>query len=280
MSEAACSKSSSSSWDAARRAASRRAKPPGPASKPSCSNGIPSSASSAFARPACDLDSVRPSICRRRSSIAIPRRLRCAACRGSASIFRSGRRTRRRAKSSTARSQAWLAPKAPRSARRRCFAATSATATQRSSSSPTYAAASGTRSERAAVLLAQGSSARLETQPLTYDKWSAGLITCYQYRVYLDAPAVAETYGLLEMHYYVTRTGRNVIAWMFPKRDHLSIGLGVAGKVSGKRTACRTRCIFADGRCPALSRRRVYACARKVICCTEGRRGRVSVTAT
>jgi flavin-dependent dehydrogenase len=84
------------------------------------------------------------------------------------------------------------------------------------------------------VLLAQGSSARLETQPLTYADWAAGLITCYQYRVYLDTPAVAETYGILEMHYYQTGAGRNVIAWMFPKRDHLSIGLGVAGKMSGK----------------------------------------------
>jgi flavin-dependent dehydrogenase len=36
------------------------------------------------------------------------------------------------------------------------------------------------------------------------------------------------------MHYYLTKTGRNVIAWMFPKRDHLSIGLGIAGKYSGK----------------------------------------------
>ena len=27
--------------------------------------------------------------------------------------------------------------------------------------------------------------------------------------------------------------GRNVIAWMFPKRDHLSIGLGIQAKVAG-----------------------------------------------
>ncbi len=84
------------------------------------------------------------------------------------------------------------------------------------------------------VLLAQGSSARLEAQPLAYGNWSEGLITCYQYRVYLAAPAVPETYRILEMHYYLTNAARNVIAWMFPKRDHLSIGLGVAGKVSGK----------------------------------------------
>lgn len=86
-----------------------------------------------------------------------------------------------------------------------------------------------------AVLLAQGSSARIDdASPLAYDAWSAGLITCYQYRVYLERPAIDETYRTLEMHYYLTKSRRNVIAWMFPKRDHLSIGLGVAGKYSGK----------------------------------------------
>jgi flavin-dependent dehydrogenase len=36
------------------------------------------------------------------------------------------------------------------------------------------------------------------------------------------------------MHYYVSPiSGRNVIAWMFPKRDHLSIGLGIQAKVAG-----------------------------------------------
>jgi digeranylgeranylglycerophospholipid reductase len=85
------------------------------------------------------------------------------------------------------------------------------------------------------VLLAQGSSARVDdSSPLAYDAWSAGLITCFQYRVYLERPAVEQAYQTLEMHYYLTRGGRNVIAWMFPKRDHLSIGLGVAGKFSGK----------------------------------------------
>ncbi len=86
-----------------------------------------------------------------------------------------------------------------------------------------------------AVLLAQGSSAKLDApSKLSYGAWSAGLITCYQYRVYLERPATAQTYTTLEMHYYLTKSGRNVIAWMFPKRDHLSIGLGVQGKLSGK----------------------------------------------
>jgi len=85
------------------------------------------------------------------------------------------------------------------------------------------------------VLLAQGSSARVEeSSPLAYEGWTAGLITCYQYRVYLERPAIDQTYKTLEMHYYITKSGRNVIAWMFPKRDHLSIGLGVQGKFSGK----------------------------------------------
>jgi flavin-dependent dehydrogenase len=85
------------------------------------------------------------------------------------------------------------------------------------------------------LLLAQGSSARLDApSPLAYERWSDGLITCYQYRVYLDRPAIDEAYQTLEMHYYLTKSGRNVIAWMFPKRDHLSIGLGVQGKYSGK----------------------------------------------
>lgn len=85
------------------------------------------------------------------------------------------------------------------------------------------------------LFLAQGSSARfVEDSTLNYDRWAAGLITCFQYRVYLERHATAETYGTLEMHYYSTRKGRSVIAWMFPKRDHLSIGLGVSGKCSGK----------------------------------------------
>jgi len=85
------------------------------------------------------------------------------------------------------------------------------------------------------VLLAQGSSARLDPidTRLAYPAWNDGLITCLQYRVYPEAPAIAETYRTLEMHYYATAGGRPVIAWMFPKRDHLSIGLGIAGKIGG-----------------------------------------------
>jgi len=85
------------------------------------------------------------------------------------------------------------------------------------------------------VLLAQGSTVRLDAPSrLAYPSWSAGLITCFQYRVYLERPAIEETYKVLELHYYLTKSGRNVIAWMFPKRDHLAIGLGVQGKLSGK----------------------------------------------
>ena len=85
------------------------------------------------------------------------------------------------------------------------------------------------------VLLAQGSSARLDPidARLAYPAWSAGLITCFQYRVYPAQPASAQTYRTLEMHYYASAAGRPVIAWMFPKRDHLSIGLGIQGKIGG-----------------------------------------------
>jgi flavin-dependent dehydrogenase len=86
------------------------------------------------------------------------------------------------------------------------------------------------------VFLAQGSSARLDDVDarFAYRGWNAGLITCLQYRVYPERPAKPETYGVLEMHYYRSASsGRNVIAWMFPKRDHLSIGLGIQAKLGG-----------------------------------------------
>src|SRR5579884_2957746 len=35
------------------------------------------------------------------------------------------------------------------------------------------------------------------------------------------------------MHYFPTQDGRMTVAWMFPKRDHLAIGLGVMGKMPG-----------------------------------------------
>jgi flavin-dependent dehydrogenase len=91
------------------------------------------------------------------------------------------------------------------------------------------------RKVRAAnVFLAQGSSARIpEDSPLSYAGWSAGLITCYQYRVYLERPATPATYQTLEMHYYVGSSGHSVVAWMFPKRDHLSIGIGIQSKLGG-----------------------------------------------
>jgi flavin-dependent dehydrogenase len=86
------------------------------------------------------------------------------------------------------------------------------------------------------LFLAQGSGARFdERSPFAYEPWRSGLITCYQYRVYIERPADPAAYQTLEMHYYVSAaSGKNVIAWMFPKRDHLSIGLGIMGKVDGK----------------------------------------------
>jgi geranylgeranyl reductase len=98
-----------------------------------------------------------------------------------------------------------------------------------------YANGGERRTIRAKYLfLAPGSVARLEDDPrFAYDRWSAGLVTCLQYRVYLERPAIPQTYETLEMHYYHGLCARPVMAWMFPKRDHLSIGLGVISKISG-----------------------------------------------
>jgi flavin-dependent dehydrogenase len=86
------------------------------------------------------------------------------------------------------------------------------------------------------VLLAQGSSARIDgaDPAFRYPAWRDGIITCLQYRVYLEQPATPATYETLEMHYYRSPlSNENIIAWMFPKRDHLSIGLGMGPKVNG-----------------------------------------------
>ena len=83
------------------------------------------------------------------------------------------------------------------------------------------------------VFLAQGSTAKLEDGEFKYEKWSSGLVTTLQYRVYLDQPATPIAYQTLEMHYFPTQDGRMTVAWMFPKRDHLAIGLGVMGKMPG-----------------------------------------------
>lgn len=98
--------------------------------------------------------------------------------------------------------------------------------------------AAGTRKRIRArsVFLAQGSSARLDDvdPAFRFPAWNAGIITCLQYRVYPERPALAAAYETLEMHYYRSpHSGETIIAWMFPKRDHLSIGLGMGPKVAG-----------------------------------------------
>jgi flavin-dependent dehydrogenase len=96
--------------------------------------------------------------------------------------------------------------------------------------------ARGTRREIAArsVFLANGATARLDgSTAFSFDRWSEGLMTTLQYRVYLDTPAVPVTYRTLELHYYPAADGRMIVAWMFPKRDHLAIGLGLVGKLAG-----------------------------------------------
>jgi flavin-dependent dehydrogenase len=96
----------------------------------------------------------------------------------------------------------------------------------------------GTRKQIRAqsVFLAQGSSARLDDvdPAFRYPEWRDGIITCIQYRVYPERPAIDAAYDTLEMHYYRSPlSGETIIAWMFPKRDHLSIGLGMGPKVNG-----------------------------------------------
>ncbi len=87
------------------------------------------------------------------------------------------------------------------------------------------------------VFLAQGATARFESlsaaRHFVDERWRDGLMTTLQYRVYLDRPAAAIAYQTLELHYYPARDGRQIVAWMFPKRDHLAIGLGLIGKLEG-----------------------------------------------
>ncbi len=84
------------------------------------------------------------------------------------------------------------------------------------------------------VFFAQGATARFD-RAFCDPRWNGGLMTTLQYRVYLDRPAVPEAYRTLELHYYSASDGRQIVAWMFPKRDHLAIGLGLVGKLDGKR---------------------------------------------
>lgn len=86
------------------------------------------------------------------------------------------------------------------------------------------------------AFFATGAHARLDSQAfgrLAMARWRDGLMTTLQYRVYLDRPAAPIAYKSLELHYYPARDGRQIIGWMFPKRDHLAIGLGVMGKMAG-----------------------------------------------
>ncbi|HTU81839.1 MAG TPA: NAD(P)/FAD-dependent oxidoreductase [Candidatus Acidoferrales bacterium] len=83
------------------------------------------------------------------------------------------------------------------------------------------------------VFVAAGATARLE-RVFPFDHWTNGLMTTLQHRVYLDRPAAAIAYRTLELHYYSAADGREIVAWMFPKRDHLAIGLGLLGKLPGQ----------------------------------------------
>jgi geranylgeranyl reductase len=108
------------------------------------------------------------------------------------------------------------------------------------------------------VFFARGATA------LASDSWSEGLMTTLQYRVYLDRPAAEIAYRTLELHYYPSRDGRVLVAWMFPKRDHLAIGLGLLGKLSGAELR-----IELDEFTERV-RKRLYPDARVVDVITEG----------
>jgi geranylgeranyl diphosphate/geranylgeranyl-bacteriochlorophyllide a reductase len=94
--------------------------------------------------------------------------------------------------------------------------------------------AAGTRRRIAArnLFLAAGATAQ-PPAAFACAQWRAGLMTTLQYRVYLERPADAIAYRTLELHYYGTQDGRQIVAWMFPKRDHLAVGLGLLGKMPG-----------------------------------------------
>ncbi len=99
--------------------------------------------------------------------------------------------------------------------------------------------ASGRRRAVAArvVFFALGATARMEDASfgrIAMPRWRDGLMTTLQYRVYPQRPVNAIAYRSLELHYYSAGDGRQIIAWMFPKRDHLAIGLGMLGKIGGE----------------------------------------------
>lgn len=104
------------------------------------------------------------------------------------------------------------------------------------------------------VFFAQGATARFD-DAFADPRWNDGLMTTLQYRVYLDRPARALAYRTLELHYYAARDGRQIVAWMFPKRDHLAIGLGLVGKVNGERLRAELDAFT------ARTRARLYAAA-------------------
>ena len=83
------------------------------------------------------------------------------------------------------------------------------------------------------IFFAQGATAKLEQTAFDDHRWQDGLMTTLQWRVYLERPADAVAYKTLELHYYAAADGRTIVAWMFPKRDHLAIGLGLTGKLAG-----------------------------------------------
>ncbi|MBV8374277.1 MAG: NAD(P)/FAD-dependent oxidoreductase [Candidatus Eremiobacteraeota bacterium] len=96
--------------------------------------------------------------------------------------------------------------------------------------------AAGVRRRIAArnLFLAAGATAQ-PPEAFASPQWRAGLMTTLQYRIYLERPAAGVAYRTLELHYYNAPDGRQIVGWMFPKRDHLAVGLGLLGKMPGRQ---------------------------------------------
>ena len=225
------------------------------APRPSCSSATPSSEPSASAPRGCGRGSARTSTCRARSSTATRRDLALRR-RASTTTSRSGRPTRRRAKNWTARSPALARAEGARFARRRSFARLTRDGDRdrrrvrrprgrRAAQDPWRVTSSSRKAP------ARGSTPAIAVSRTT--RWHEGLITCYQYRVYPERPALPVAYETLEMHYYV---GGDRAA----DRDRLDVSQARSPLDRPRRQRRRStappargaRRVLADGRAAAL----------------------------
>ena len=132
------------------------------------------------------------------------------------------------------------------------------------------------------VFLAQGSSARFEApSKLAYDRWSEGLITCYQYRVYPHTPGEARSLlrpgtALLRQPALGPRDRRLVVSQARPPFDRA----GNRQPHTGRRIAGGTGSLPGALLPRGFSRASTTGLKKKATCFTEGCPGRASPTAT